>query len=220
MNLQTYYLRKILSFEDAADFPAADAEPEPEPDPDPDADPEPDPDDTRGLSDRLPPDYDGTRGTSNYLLLDDPAFLPFGTNNIVVGAQSLSASAKKVVFNGTDSASHSLTNCIDDVSSNISGLTLSLTRATGLLSGSFDLVYERKNANGLFVRRTRKVGYKGVHTPVRPEGALTDDPSEGVQGAGFYLIPDTGAYLDSTGRTRTYPFNWSFGFDLRSTVDP
>ncbi len=188
MNLQTYYLCKQLSFQDAANFPAVD---------------------------RLPADYDGRNGASGYMLLSDGGMLPFGTN-ILVGARSLSAVARSVVSNSTDAASMSLLAALDfDLSRNVSGLTLSLTRSTGLLSGSFNLVYERKNANAVFARHTRKVTYKGVYTPLRPGAA---DPSEGVQGEGFYLLPDTGSSLDSSGRTVTYAFNWSFAFELFSLV--
>jgi hypothetical protein len=191
MNLQTYYLNKALSFTDRTDYPGT------------------------AVTERLPADNDGKDGISGYLLLSDDLLLPFGTN-IVVGAQTLSASARTLVTNDTDQATSSMLDYVNfDESGNVAGLTLSLTRATGLFSGSFNLVYERENANGAFVRRTRKVSHKGVHTPVRPD-RTTDDPSEGVQGAGFYLIPDTGSYLDSTGRAKTYSFNWSFAFELFS----
>ncbi len=191
MNLQTYYLCKALRFADSTGFPGTD------------------------LLDRLPSDNDGKSGISGYLLLSDETMLPFGTN-IVVGAQSLSVGARHLVTNDLSQTSNSMLDYIDvDESSNVAGLTLSLTRATGLFSGSFDLVYERENVNNSFVRRTRKVAHKGVHTPVRPD-RTADDPSLGVQGAGFYLIPDTGSYLDNTGRTKTYAFSWSFAFELLS----
>lgn len=195
MNLQTYYLCKALTFEDSTDYPGT------------------------AVTERLPADNDGKDGISGYLLLaDDDRMLPFGTA-IVVGSGAFSVAARTRATNDSDQAASSMLDTINfDESSNLSGLTLSLKRATGLFSGSFELVYERENANGAFVRRTRKVSHKGVHTPVRPDRA-TDDPSEGVQGAGFYLIPDTGSYLDSTGRTKTYSFNWSFAFELFSEVE-
>jgi len=196
MNLQTYYLNKALTFNDRTDYPAA------------------------AILDRLPSDNDGKNGVSGYLLLSgvDEEMLPFGTA-VNVGAQSLSVGAKKIVANGTDSATSSLIDSIDFTgSSNVSGLSLSLTRATGLIQGSFALIYERKNANGTYVRRTRTVAYKGVHTPMRPD-APPADSSAGVQGAGFYLIPDTGSYLDATGRNKCYPFNWSFAFELFSVAE-
>lgn len=193
MNLQTFYRNRALSFTDNTDFPGS------------------------ALLDRLPADNDGKDGTSGYLLLDDDAMLPFGAN-IVVGAQSLSVGARKLVTNDLDRATHSMTDYIElDESSNVAGLTLSLTRATGLFSGTFDLVYERENANGAFVRRTRKVTHRGIYTPVRP-GRTAEDSNEGLQGSGFYLIPDTGSYLDNTGRTKTYSFSWSFAFDLLSSA--
>ena len=188
MNLRTYYLCRQVSFQAAEGGPAADS---------------------------LPSDYDGRNGASGYLLLSDDAMVPFGTS-LIVGAQSLSAVSRSVVSNSADAATVSLLDAIDfDQSRNVSGLKLSLMRVTGLLSGSFDLVYERENMNAVYARRTRKVAFKGIYTPLRPDAA---DPSEGVQGAGFYLIPDTGASLNSSGRTVTYAFNWSFAFELFSIV--
>jgi len=189
MNLQTYYLGKELSFADSVTFPATTL---------------------------LPADNDGKSGVSGYLLLSDEALLPFGTNLVKVGAQSFSVGAKNVVTNSTDMTQNSLVDCIDfDASSNVAGLTLSLTRATGLIQGSFVLNYERKSASGSYARRTRTVAYRGVHIPQRTD-ETTADLSAGVQGEGFYLIPDTGAYLDSTGRSKSYSFNWSFAFELLS----
>ena len=192
MNLQTYYLNKTLTFRDSVLASAPDT----------------------ATVDRLPSDYDGRNGSSGYALLSEEAgLLPFGTR-LVVGAKSLAAAAKSVATNEADLASNSLLDCIDfSESENVAGLTLSLTRATGLLTGAFDLVYERENADGAFARRTRRVSIKGVHTPARPREPA-DDPSAGVQGAGFYLIPDTGAYLDATGRNISYSFNESFAFEL------
>ncbi len=191
MNLQTYYLCKDLSFEDNVTFPGT------------------------GLLDRLPSDADGLNGISRYLLLSEDGFLPFGTA-VDVGARSLSVKARNVVSNATDAATASLAESIDlDQSRNVAGLLFAFNPVTGLFSGSFDLVYERENANGQFVRRTRKTAYKGVYTPTRPvDGA--EDPSAGVQGAGFYLVPDTSAYLDGVGKVHSYTFNWSFAFELFS----
>lgn len=193
MNLQTYYLGKTLTFKDSALA----------------SDP------STPMLDLLPPDYDGRGGGSGYTLLSAEGLIPFGTP-LVVGAQSLSAAKKNVVLNDTDQASNPLEDCIDfDESTNVAGLTLSLKRATGLLTGSFNLVYERENMDGAFVRHTRSVAIKGLHTPVRPQES-DEDPSADVQGAGFYLIPETGSYLNATGRNVTYPFNWSFAFELFS----
>ncbi len=196
MNLQTYYLNKTLSFADRTDYPETE------------------------LLERLPADNDGKDGTSGYLLLsEDERLLPFGTA-LVVGGSSFSVAARNRVTNGLDQASHSMLDYINFTnSSNLAGLTFSYKRATGLLSGTFELVYERENANGAYVRRTRTVSYKGVHTPVRPDADDPEDASAGVQGGGFYLIPDTGAYLDNTGRTKKYSFNWSFAFELFSEED-
>lgn len=145
--------------------------------------------------DRIPSDYEGRNGASGYELLTGDDALPFDLA-LTVGAKSLSYASPAD-------------------SSNTADLKLSLARATGLLSGSFLLTYERENADETVARHTRKAVLKGVYTPVRP-GAWGDDPSAGVQGGGFYLIPQTSAYLNSTGRNVSYTFNWSYAFELNA----
>jgi hypothetical protein len=39
-----------------------------------------------------------------------------------------------------------------------------------------------------------------------------DDKGDGNEGRGFYLWADKSQYLDSKGKTVTYPFNWSYDF--------
>jgi len=186
MNLQTYYLCKPLTFEDDTGYPA---------------------------TANLPADYDGANGVSNYQLVtgDDGKLLPFGTA-ITVGAQSFSVAAKKLVQDGDTGSAF---DGIDyDASVNPSGLKLGLTRATGLLSGSFVLNYERENTDGSYAQRTKTLSCKGVYTPLRSD--TLDTPGLGTQGEGFYLLSDKDTYLGASGYTVTYTFSRSFRFALFS----
>jgi hypothetical protein len=96
---------------------------------------------------------------------------------------------------------------------NPTGLTLSFTRATGIFKGGFNVYYDYISAeNSTLVEPTqtyshviKKALYEGVLTPVRKN--LADGG-----GRGFYLWADKAQYLDSKGKTVTYPFNWSYDF--------
>ena len=197
MNLQTYYLCRKLTFDDSSVFPATNS---------------------------LPRDYDGLYGLSKYCLVtnsdDELRFMPFGTQ-LTVGAQAFSVPAKNIVRKTSYTATGSSFANIDEENSvNLSGLTIRLARATGLLAGSFVLNYERIGTSSL---RTRTVSFKGVHTTVRPAAVpeaepdpADDAPISRIEADGFYLIPDTSSYIDNTGRNHPYSFDWSFPFELNS----
>ena len=192
MNLQTFYLYKSLTFQDSPLETAPGT----------------------AMIDRIPTDYDGRDGTSGYeILTAEEGLLPFGTA-LAVGAKTLTAAPSHVTYFETDLSTMSLIDNIDfSESTNASGLSLSLTRATGLLSGSFNLFYETTDDEGAYVRYTRKVAVKGIYAPARLREE-DEDPSAGTQGAGFYLIPDSGTYSNDAGKSVSYLFNWSFAFDL------
>ncbi len=96
---------------------------------------------------------------------------------------------------------------------NPTGLTLSLTRATGIFKGGFNVYYDYISAeNSTLVEPTqtyshviKKALYEGVLTPVRKNQA------DGG-GRGFYLWADKSQYKNPQGKTVIYPFNWSYDF--------
>jgi hypothetical protein len=100
-----------------------------------------------------------------------------------------------------------------DVSNNTIGLTITLTRPTGLFRGSYKAWFD----------------YGTTHTsrPVTFEGALTperEDSDDGVEGRGFFLWADKRSYKNASNRDEAYPFDWSYDFLLLSApvepVDP
>jgi len=193
-NLESFYLHQTLTFEDATAFPGAD---------------------------RLPEDHEGREGITGYLLYAD--ILPFGTP-LVAGASKLSVAKKEVVYLGESGAApvNNSASAYDDIdldeSVNLNKLDLRLTHATGVLKGSFELYYERENQNAVFVQRTKKMQCDGVMTRVHP----AQEPESyhlGIQGGGFYLLEDRSSWLDESGRTRSYSFDWSYGFELFSSEE-
>ncbi len=84
---------------------------------------------------------------------------------------------------------------------NVVGLTLSLTRATGIFTGSFKAWFDYSATH---VSKT--LTYEGVLTPVR---ALGDE-----EGRGFFLYAGQSAYETAAGATVKYTFNWSYDFLL------
>ena len=83
---------------------------------------------------------------------------------------------------------------------------LTALRATGVLNGSFNLLFTN-DEKGL--QKSRTVPLKGILIPHAVGARYSGD-----QAAGFYLIQDTGSYTDAQGLKRSYPFNWSRGFSL------
>ncbi len=91
---------------------------------------------------------------------------------------------------------------------NAVGLTVSLSRATGVFKGSFKAWFDYGATHT----------YKGVVC----EGVLTperEDTSSGAAGGGFFLWSDRASYLDAAGRTASYGFNESYSFLLSSQAD-
>jgi VCBS repeat-containing protein len=84
--------------------------------------------------------------------------------------------------------------------------TLSVTKATGLFTGKFNLYYEYPDQLGARKLTTVLVTHEGVLTPERLDAAM---PS----GQGFYLVPDT---WKSTGvPAAAYLLNRSYGVEIQ-----
>jgi hypothetical protein len=197
MNLQTFYLNRTLTFADSGNYPAIGS---------------------------LPTDYDGASGTSGYTLVtgDDDLMLPFGMA-ITVGINTFSVATREIVRDSSVTEGSAFADIVysateDDegnalaASTNLGALKLSLTRATGLLKGSFVLNYEAERTNGTYQQKTRTVTLQGIYAPHAPEALAF---GLGTQGQGFYTLPDTDKYLDANGNAKTYTFKRSFGFELQ-----
>ncbi len=168
-------------------------------------------------------DEDDDESDSGMAEDDWDSFLPFGTP-LTLGARSLSVPYKKIVRGQPSRGGAFSTIAYDDLtdddgntiagsgSRNLSSLRLSFTQATGIISGSFELNYERHLTTGAFSQKKRSVPLKGVYIPFY---SMAED-ALGYQGLGFYLLPDTDAYWNTTGRLQTYSFNYSLPFALES----
>jgi hypothetical protein len=83
------------------------------------------------------------------------------------------------------------------------GLTLSLTRNTGIFKGQFKAWFDYGTTHTY-----KSVAYEGVLTP--ETGATFD----GVEGRGFFLWADKASYLNAQNKPVPYTFNWSYDFLL------
>lgn len=127
-----------------------------------------------------------------------------------MGAQSFSVATKKLV---QDDDAGSASGRIDyDSSVNPSGLKLGLTRATGLLSGSFVLELRAGQCRRhLCAAHKNLVVQRRLHAARHARHSRPRDPGEG-----FYLLSDKDTYLGASGYTVTYTFSRSFRFALFS----
>jgi hypothetical protein len=80
--------------------------------------------------------------------------------------------------------------------------TLSVTRATGLFTGRFNLYYEYPDRLGVHQLKTTSVSHEGVLTPMRAD---TNAPP----GQGFYLVSDT--WKSPGAQPVAYPLMRSYG---------
>ncbi len=85
--------------------------------------------------------------------------------------------------------------------------TLTVLKATGLFSGTFNLYYEYRDQKGSLQLKTVPVTHEGALTPVRAAPDL--EPS----GRGFYLVPDT--WKTPGAKPVTYPLKRSYGVEIR-----
>ena len=86
---------------------------------------------------------------------------------------------------------------------NATGLTVGLTRATGVFKGTFKAWFDYAAAH-----TPRTISYEGVLTPER------EDPDDGIAGRGFFVWPDSAKYPNPQGKPVPYNFNWSYDFKI------
>ena len=86
---------------------------------------------------------------------------------------------------------------------NTLGLTIALTRATGVFTGSFKAWFDYGTTHTY-----KAVSYEGALTPVR------GNTEDGVAGRGFFLWADTSNYLVALRKPVPYGFNWSYDLKL------
>ncbi len=86
---------------------------------------------------------------------------------------------------------------------NTVGLTLTLSRPTGVLKGTFKAWFDTSATH-----TSASLAFEGVLTPER------ENPNDGVAGRGFFLWPDKSQYLNPQGKPVPYGFNWSHDLKL------
>ena len=141
--------------------------------------------------------------------------LPDGQKVDLVG-DKVSVEAQKLVKNADKFNDWNL-------STNAANVKVNFTRATGIVSGTFDLWYEGYNAKNVFEQTTtlyKSLKHYGVFVPYRwDDGILEDD----VWTTGFFLAPQKDVpyeYYDvKTGTTTTKKRSWtgSYRFDIKAT---
>ena len=100
---------------------------------------------------------------------------------------------------------------------NAANVKVNFTRATGVVSGTFDLWYGGDNAKGKYEQVNalyKGLKHYGVFVPYRwGDGILGDD----VWTTGFFLAPQKIKYEDAKGKTQTRTWTGSYRFDIRAT---
>jgi hypothetical protein len=86
---------------------------------------------------------------------------------------------------------------------NTVGLTMALTRATGIFKGAFKAWFDDGS-----MHTPKSIAYEGVLTPEGEDGA------NGVAGRGFFLWADKSQYHNAQGKPVTYGFSLSYDFIL------
>jgi YD repeat-containing protein len=99
-----------------------------------------------------------------------------------------------------------LGNAYDYHATNTVGLTVSLTRATGLFKGSFKAWFDYATTH-----TSKSLAFEGVLTPE------SESKGASVEGRGFFLWPDKAQYLNPPAKPLLYPFNRSYDFLLLAT---
>ena len=99
-------------------------------------------------------------------------------------------------------------------SSNASNVKLTFKRATGIVSGTFDLWYEGTNAKGALEQKSVSgLKHEGVLLLSRgDDGNLDDD----VLSSGFFLAPQNIKYKDGKGKEQKRKWTGSYRFDVRA----
>jgi YD repeat-containing protein len=93
----------------------------------------------------------------------------------------------------------------DNVANTV-GLTVALTRATGIFKGSFKAWFDYATTH-----TAKSIAVEGVLTPEREAKGVS------VEGRGFFLWPDQAQYLNALGKPVSYTCNSSYDFLLLAT---
>jgi len=100
---------------------------------------------------------------------------------------------------------------------NTVGLTIALTRSTGVFKGSFKIWFDyaavHNSQSSLFAATAHtpvSVAFEGVLTPER------SDRDDGVEGRGYFLWADWSQYTNPQNRVVPYTFKWSYELLLLS----
>ena len=123
-------------------------------------------------------------------------------NTLSVEKQSLAKDAK--------------TKLVDwDSSANAANVKLTFKRATGIVSGTFDLWYEGLNAKGATEQKAVSgLKHEGVLVLSRgDDGAFLD---EEVLSSGFFLAPQNIKYIDAKGKEQKRKWTGSYRFDIKA----
>jgi len=156
-------------------------------------------DDLAELAETLPNGYD----------FAPKAALPDG-QKVDVAGDKVSIEAQKLVKNADKY--NDWANC-----TNAANVKVNFTRATGIVSGTFDLWYEGYNKDVFEQTRTLYTGLKhyGVFVPYRwDDGILEND----VWTTGFFLAPQKLKYYDEKAKKeQTRAWTGSYRFDIKAT---
>lgn len=105
-----------------------------------------------------------------------------------------------------------------DTAVNPSGLRMTFNRATGLMTGSFNVYYDYASVDNLtgdtetftWAHTAKSCSYACVLLPERA------DLNSGIEGDGYYLFGGSSSYETGTGATKAYTLNYSYRFDVES----
>ena len=101
-----------------------------------------------------------------------------------------------------------------DASVNASNVKLTFKRATGVVSGTFDLWYEGTNAKGAREQKSvTGLKHEGVLLFSRGDDGVLDIE---VLSSGFFLAPQKIKYIDAKGKQQTRTWNGSYRFDINA----
>ena len=98
---------------------------------------------------------------------------------------------------------------------NASNVKLTFKRATGIVSGTFDLWYEGVNSKGASEQKAvTGLKHEGVLVLSRGDDGFIEDE---VLSSGFFLAPQNIKYIDAKGKEQKRKWTGSYRFDIRAT---
>ena len=101
---------------------------------------------------------------------------------------------------------------------NASNVAISFKRATGILTGTFDLWYQGANAKGVTEQKSlAKLKYGSILILNAEDDGYVD---EDTVFTGYYLVPMEFSELDAKGKTVKRKYNGSYRFDVKAVDCP